>query len=408
MNSGKGQLSVDDEIQTIKAQAKKEMEEMENKATPRSMPTEKVVQPTNSKFTQIIYYLSEIVVYWYIGFFINVMIVKYVSYEYAISYQSITGIFGLISIPLLIIASIMYIFVLDTQRRKIGYVLRTATIILYTVLFVSSNSYLSNAPNGRGYIILGIFILYALYSQFILKTYMLVKDKPFKMLFKKSVAGSPAELEWRKYDTSSGIIAFVLGFFLLQPIWLIYHFIIRPKVIENTKKKLIVSSLEFGKEVNLSTIALDLGVPLEEVIFYLKQLNLKRHVIVEFTRYGAILLEIRRAKYLTPIVEEKYQQYLNERKRTELEKHIEKLFMLAERGSVRERDFRKVMGLKPEVSLKDFELLFPANCIRIKTNFMNKKKKTVILNRDNLLMKREKIIEMLVQEGEKIFELKKK
>ncbi|MHA1686114.1 MAG: hypothetical protein ACTSYD_06845 [Candidatus Heimdallarchaeaceae archaeon] len=395
------QKSEVDEIKELKKKAKKEIQAAE--AMQPIQITQAQHKNKHGRVAIISYYISESVVFWWIGFLLLTAIKQYESFE---SF-SFTGFMGLVTIPLLIIGTILYLFVLNNEQRVYGYIIRLISILSLTSFSALAIPYFVTTPwdySGMPFFYVNWFILYASYSQFILKTYLVATKKSYKMLFKKAIAGSPAELEWRKYDTRSGIYAILTGIFLLQPLWLIYHFAIRKAKIERVKKRLIIESLQFGQEVNLSTIALELGIPLEEVIFYLKQMNLKRELIVDFTRYGAILQEIRKTKWFTSIVQEKYERFIKEKKLSALESHIEKLFALAERYKVSVEDFRKVMKLKENVSLKDFELLLPANSIEVKKPLFSKKR-WVFFNADNLLMKKEKIISILTQEGENIFEL---
>jgi hypothetical protein len=201
------------------------------------------------------------------------------------------------------------------------------------------------------FLLINTVLFYPLLSQFILQTYLVNSDKPTKdLLFKKAVEGSPSELEWRKYDTLSGFIAIISGIFMLQAFWLIYHFIIRLIVIRNTKRRLIIEHLDFDEETNLSTISLELGISLEEVIFTLKQLQLRRKIKINFTRYGAILKEIRTARLFTPTIDEKFEKFLKKQKMTEIERRASHFIEFTEREKVLDKDMRKLLGIKDKLS----------------------------------------------------------
>ncbi|MCG3224217.1 MAG: hypothetical protein H7647_07100, partial [Candidatus Heimdallarchaeota archaeon] len=223
-----------------------------------------------------------------------------------------------------------------------------------------------------------------------------------ELLFKRAVAGSPSELEWRKFDVLSGYLAIILGIFMLQIFWLIYHGIIRKPVIERTKKKLIVESLEFGKEVNLTSVALEIGISLEEVIFKLKQLSLKGQLRVEFTRYGAILTEIRSPKWYSNIMREKYDAFLHTQKESEIEIKASKFIELASRDRISVADLRKILGLKEDYSIKDLVLLLPNKVLEIKKPLFSKVS-WVYINLEHSMLKREKIVKIFVENSAELF-----
>ena len=293
-----------------------------------------------------------------------------------------------------------YLFKLDPKFRAIAFILRFTLILLAITMSVIS-IYLFNGSAGYGVAMLISF--YALSSQMILKIYLLTSKKSIKdRLFRRAVAGSPSELEWRKFDALSGYLAIILGIFLLQIFWLIYQGIIRKPVIERTKKKLIIESLEFGKEVNLTTISLEIGISLEEVIFKLKQLSLKKQLRVEFTRHGAILNEIRSPKWYSNTMHEKYENFLHDQKNSVLEIKVNKFIELAARDRITTSDFRMIMGINPDYKIKNLELLLPNRVIEVKkpifsTTFW------VYINLEHAMLKREKIVNIFIDNSEELF-----
>ncbi|MCK4972749.1 MAG: hypothetical protein KAS52_05475, partial [Candidatus Heimdallarchaeota archaeon] len=241
-------------------------------------------------------------------------------------------------------------------------------------------------------------------SQMILKIYLITSKKTTReRLFRRAVAGSPSELEWRKFDVLSGYLAIILGIFMLQIFWLIYHGIIRKPVIERTKKKLIVESLEFGKEINLTSVSLELGIPLEEVIFKLKQLSLKRQLRVEFTRYGAVLSEIRSPKWYSNTMHEKYENFLHGQKKSELEIKVNKLIELAARDKITVSDFRMMMGINPDYPIKNLELLLPNKVLDVRKPIFSKIA-WVYISLEHAMLKREKIVNIFIENSEELFE----
>ena len=192
----------------------------------------------------------------------------------------------------------LFIFKIKPNHRFYGFVLRFVGIILTFIFSIS----LRNPQGYRFYYTHATFgtfliLIYAYLSQFILKIYLITNDKMIKdTLFRKAIAGSPSELEWRKYNTFSGYLAVITGIFLVQFIWLFYHSLLRKGLMKGSKRKLIIESLDYEKDVNLTTVSLEIGMSLEECIFILKQMVLKREISVEFTRHGAILKEIRKPK----------------------------------------------------------------------------------------------------------------
>ena len=313
---------------------------------------------------------------------------------------------SVLSLGLFLFTTFMYIFSLKPEERLHAYIVRFLTIIAFTafvvgagIVIVGNNDY----DQIIMFLILNTSLFYPLLSQFILQTYLVNSDKSTKeLLYKKAVEGSPSEVEWRKYDTLSGFIAIVSGIFLLQIFWLVYHFIIRFIVISNTKRRMIIEHLDFDEETNLSTISLELGISLEEVIFTLKQLQLRRKIKIDFTRYGAILKEIRTTRLFTPAIDEKFENFLKKQKMTEIERKASDFIEFTEREKVQDKDMRKLLGIKDKLSTSDFILMLPPKVATIKSPVF-KKGTWIIFNREEILKKREKIIKVLVDNHDKIF-----
>ncbi len=294
-----------------------------------------------------------------------------------------------------------YLFKLDARYGITAFIIRISLVLLSVTMFLLS---VINYWYSSDVLIIAMLIsLYALSSQTILKIYLLTSKKSIKeRLFRRAVAGSPSELEWRKFDVLSGYLAIILGVFLLQIFWLIYHGIIRKPVIERTKKKLIVESLEFGKEINLTSVALEIGVSLEEVIFKLKQLLLKGQLRVEFTRYGAVLNEIRSPKWYSNTMHEKYENFLHGQKKSELEIKVNKFIELAARDKITVSDFRMIMGINPDYKIKNLELLLPNKVIDVRKPIFSKIA-WVYISLEHAMLKREKIVNIFIDNSEELF-----
>ena len=300
-----------------------------------------------------------------------------------------------------------YIFRLDSTHRSKIYIVRFLNIAaLITLAFP-----LANPPSSYGYSInliafligMYVFMNYCFVNHIVLKTYLLTKKGTIKnSLFRKAIAGSPAELEWRKYNTISGYLAIITGIFFLQFFWLLYHVSIRPLIVRKAKRKLIINSLNFEEEVNLTTVALDIGISLEETIFLLKQLQLKRHLNIEFTRYGAVLKEVRKAKWFTFVIQEKYDAFLTKQKMTEYELKANRFIELTERIKLKLSDFRNVLEIDENFSSNDLLLLLPPKVAKIKKSMIHNHKH-IFFNHDQALLLREKITKTFVENGERIF-----
>ncbi len=300
-----------------------------------------------------------------------------------------------------------YIFRLDSIHRSKIYIVRFLNITaLITLAFP-----LADPPSSYGYSIpvygflIGIYVFmnYCFVNHIVLKTYLLTKKETTKnSLFRKAIAGSPAELEWRKYHTISGYLAIITGVLFIQFFWLLYHVFMRPSVVRKVKRKLIINSLNFEEEVNLSTVALDLGISLEETIFLLKQLQLKRHLNIEFTRYGAVLKEVRKAKWFTFVIQEKYDAFLNKQKMTEYELKANRFIELTERIKLKLSDFRKVLEIDENFSSDDLLLLLPPKVAKIRKP-MFYTHTHIFFNHDQALLLREKITKTFVENGDRIF-----
>jgi len=293
-----------------------------------------------------------------------------------------------------------YLFKLDAKFRPLAFIFRFSLILLS---ITTSAIQLYNYYYSELLALAVVVSFYALSSQMILKIYLLTSKKSIKeRLFRRAVAGSPSELEWRKFDVLSGYLAIILGIFVLQIFWLIYHGIIRKPVIERTKKKLIVESLEFGKEINLTSVALEIGVSLEEIIFKLKQLSLKGQLRIEFTRYGAVLTEIRSPKWYSNVMHEKYEDFLHGQKKSELELKVNKFIELAARDRITVNDFRMILGINPDYKIKNLELLLPNKVLEVRKPLFSKIS-WVHINLEHAMLKREKIVNVFIDNSEELF-----
>ncbi len=301
--------------------------------------------------------------------------------------------------------SYFYIFKLDPQRRGMIFTIRFLTIVSFATLPLplwSAESY--NYEFLGTLILLVVIIIYTLMSQFILRIYLLTNKKKVRYsLFKKAIAGSPSELEWSKFHTLSGYLAIIMGVLGIQFLWLIYHTIIRPIIIKNVKRRLIVNSLNFEEEVNLSTVALDLGISLEETIFVLKQLQLKRHLSLEFTRYGAKLQEIRKAKWFSLVIQEKHEIFLSKQKMSEYELKANRFIELSERSRLKLSDFRRLMGFNDAFPSEDFVLLLPPRVASIRKPLFSSHT-YIFFNHNQTLLRREKVVKVFLENGDIIFE----
>ena len=312
------------------------------------------------------------------------------------------------AVPLLaLLNTYFYIFKLDPSHRGKIYIVRFLNIAaLITLLFPIVNLPLDYHYTSSifGFLLgMYIFMNYCFGSQIVLKTFLLTKRESIKsLLFRKAIAGSPSELEWRKYHTFSGYLAIVLGVLFIQFFWLIYHIFIRPYNVRKAKVRLIVNSLNFEEEVNLSTVALDLGISLEETIFLLKQLQLKRQLSVEFTRYGAILKEVRKAKWFSFVIQEKYDAYLNKQKMGEYEVKANRFVELTERNKMKLSDFRRVLEIDENFSINDLVILLPTRVAKIRKP-MFYTHYHIFFNHDQALLYREKITKIFAENGARIF-----
>jgi hypothetical protein len=293
-----------------------------------------------------------------------------------------------------------YLFKLDQKFRPLAFIFRFSLILLSIAMSVI---HLSIYYYSEMFAVAMLVSFYALSSQTILKIYLLASKKSIKeLLFRRAVAGSPSELEWRKFDVLSGYLAIILGIFGIQIFWLIYHGIIRKPVIERKKKKLIVESLEFGKEINLTSVALEIGISLEEVIFKLKQLSLKGRLRIEFTRYGAVLNEIRSPKWYSNAMHEKYENFLHGQKKSELEIKVNKFIELAARDKITDSDFRMILGINPDYPIKNLELLLPNKVLAVRKPIFSKIA-WVYISLEHAMLKREKIVNIFIDNNEELF-----
>ena len=331
-----------------------------------------------------------------------------ITYNVGLEINAVDSWVFIVALPLAALALLntyLYIFKLEPEHRLKIFILR----LLLSVLFVSlpfilwlSDFFVRDYSDGL--IPLVIVIIYSLASNFILRIYLLTcKTRIKHSLFKKAIAGSPSELEWRRFQTLSGYLAIILGIFGVQFLWLIYHGIIRPIITKRVKRQLVVNSLNFEEEVNLSTISLDLGISLEETIFILKQLQLKRHLTLEFTRYGAKLDEIRKAKWFSIVLQEKYDQFLSKQQMTEYELKANQFIELTERARIKIEDFRRLMNFHDNFVNEDFILYLPPKVASLRKPLFSSHQ-YIVMNHNEALLRREKIIKVFVENGDKMFE----
>ena len=114
-----------------------------------------------------------------------------------------------------LITTYLYIFRLSADRRLAAFIFRFLSII--TVIPLNFYALIEGPVDlEAGFYAFPFFlIIYSLMSQFLLKIYLLTAKKPIKdTLFRKAIAGSPSELEWRKYDSIPGLLAIITGIFL--------------------------------------------------------------------------------------------------------------------------------------------------------------------------------------------------
>ena len=299
----------------------------------------------------------------------------------------------------------IYIFGLEPSQRGKIYIVRALNIVALLTL-----SWQVITPSGHNIsrvydTLIGIFILlnYCFGTQLVLRTFLLTTEETIKnSLFRKDIAGSPSELEWRKFNKVSGYLAVIFGVISIQMFWLIYHVFIRPSIVRKAKRRLIINSLNFEEEVNLSTVALDIGISLEEVIFLLKQLQLKRHIKVEFTRYGAVLKEVRKVKWFSFVIQEKHDAFLNKQKMTEYEIKANRFIELTERNKLKLSDFRRILEIDEDYSLDELILLLPPKVAKIRKPLFYTHYH-MFFDHGQALLLREKITKIFVENGDKIF-----
>ncbi len=373
----------------------------EHNETPISPKVLRKKDYSSKKRIRIYYFLEILSILSVIG--LNILgVATYYDYHYWIFLVP----FSVVTLCLFLFSTFVYIFSLKPEERFRAYAVRFLTIFAFTTFVIGAGITIEGWYDWQAldmFLFSNIFLFYPLLSQYILQTYLVNSDKPTKeLLFKKAVEGSPSELEWRKYDNLSGYIAIVSGIFLLQIFWLFYHFIIRSKKIRKTKIRMIIEHLDFDEETNLSTISLELGIPLEEVIFTLKQLQLRRQIDVDFTRYGAILKEIRTYRLFTPAIDEKFEKFLKKQKMTKIERRASDFIEFTEREKVQDKDMRKLLGIKDKLSTSDFILMLPPKVATVRSPVF-KKGNWIFFNREEILKKREKILKVLIDNHDKIF-----
>ena len=328
--------------------------------------------------------------------------ISFGTYVYTYAVRPFVFILALPATAVALINTYLYIFKLEPKHRAKIFIVRVLTIVSFATLPIPLWSGIIYDFKAS-MIILVVIIIYTLVSNLILKVYLLTNDKRTKhTLFRKAIAGSPSELEWRKYLTLSGYLAIFTGILGIQFLWLIYHTIVRPIIVKNAKRRLVVNALNFEEEINLSTVALDLGISLEETIFILKQLQLKRHLTIEFTRYGAKLHEIRKAKWFSVVLQEKYDFHLSKQKMTEYELKANQFIELTERMRIKVEDFRRLMNFNEDFVNEDFVLYLPPKVASLRKPLFSNQQ-YIVFNHNQALLRREKITKIFVENGDKMF-----
>jgi len=366
---------------------------------PEIKPIEEI-QPRNNKKNKnitIAYFVME-------SIFAALSLFFVISIVTGTPLEIIGFIIGFLILGFGLVTTYLFIFKLSVDKRLIAFIIRfilIAVVLPLNIIAIETGPYQFYETVFQ---VPFFLIIYSLMSQFLLKFYLLFNKQPIKdSLFRKAIAGSPSELEWRKYDSVSGLLAIITGIFALDLFWLIYHVFTRKALMEKAKRRLLVESLEFDKEVNLTPVSLELGLALEEVIFILKQMSLRRELNLEFTRYGVILKEIRKPKWFTAVMKEKYDTFVGQKKLSEIELKAMRFFDLAERNKILDLDFKKVMGIKEEFPIEDLVLILPHRVIEIKRVAFSKKR-WVFFNLEQTLLKKEKIIKAFVENSSKIFD----
>ncbi|MHA1515101.1 MAG: hypothetical protein ACTSPF_06150, partial [Candidatus Heimdallarchaeaceae archaeon] len=119
-------------------------------------------------------------------------------------------------------------------------------------------------------------------------------------------------------------------------------------------------------------------------------------------RYGAVLKEVRKAKWFTFVIQEKYDSFLTKQKMTEYELKANRFIELTERIKLKLSDFRKVLEIDENFSTDDLLLLLPPKVARIRKS-MFYTHSHIFFNHDQALLLREKITKTFVENGERIF-----
>ncbi len=350
----------------------------------------------NKKIT-IVYFVMEIIFAALALFFV-------ISTVAGLYLDIIAFIMGFLILSFGLVTTYLFIFKLSVNKRLTAFIVRFILIAVVLPILIIG---IEEGPYNFYETVFNVpffLIIYSLWSQFLLKIFLLFVKKPIKdSLFRKAIAGSPSELEWRKYDAISGLLAIITGIFALDFFWVIYHVFIRKALMEKAKRRLLVESLEFDEEINLTPVSLELGLTLEEVIFILKQMSLKRELTLEFTRYGAILKEIRKPKWFTSVMKEKYDTFVRLQKLSKIELKALRFFDLAERGRILATDFKKAMGIKEDFLIDDLILILPHKVIDIRKVAFSKKR-WISFNLEQILLRKERIIKAFVENSSKIFE----
>ncbi len=294
-----------------------------------------------------------------------------------------------------------YIHILTFSRKEriVGFFTRfifiTTAIAWYLVMGSLDETYFT--------ISYFVILFYALGSNFSLKAYLLTTNKSIHgLLFQRPISGSPAENEWKRINFISGIIGIITGIFCIQFLWLLYHVFVRKYVINRKQAQLIIDSLQYEKETPLAPLALDLGLSLENVIYTLKQLIHKRHLDGKLTRYGFILYGIRKPKWFSQKIREKYEQYLEEKQLDQIEKHVNKIFEIVDKERIKAKEFKQRLNIKSDYSIENLEHLLPIGVMDVKKPLFSKKK-IIQFNRNKMYMQRDRILQILKENYKEIF-----
>lgn len=346
------------------------------------------------------FYMESLGILWLAYLFIPMLVPSSSFYEF---YYFLF----IVYMPFPLITTFLYLFVLPIEDRPLALIYRFAIFsISFTLCLLGGTRTLPPNEFVDDMYQINFFVTISILGSFmILKTYLMITKIDFKKeILKKRITGSHSEHQWRKYDKKSYIIALITGFFAMQFFWLLYHFLVRNKQIDKSKKRYILEKLEFDKEINITKISLELGISLEELTFILKQLMSKREIRAGFTRYGIILKEITSSKWLTPIIREKLATHLKVIRLSDIELKAKKFIELTERRKISEKDFRKIMGIRKECQINDLVMMLPFKVMKFKKPIFSKTE-WIFLNQNQALLKNDRIIKAFKEYSTEIFDI---